>query len=101
MIPPHYYLWISAILFTIGTFGVMTQRNGIKILMCIEIMLNSANINLVAFSSYMGDINGQMIVVFSIALAAAEIAVGLAILVLIHRTHKTIDLSRVGVIRRW
>ncbi|RLI93981.1 MAG: NADH-quinone oxidoreductase subunit NuoK [Candidatus Altiarchaeales archaeon] len=101
MIPLEYYLILSAILFGIGSYGVVTRKNGIKVLMCIEIMMNSANINFIAFSRYLGDIVGHVIVTFSIALAAAEAAVGLAILLMIYKTHKTIDLSKVGSIRRW
>ncbi len=101
MIQIEYYLILSAILFAIGGYGVITRKNGIKVLICIEIMMNSANINLITFSRYMGDISGHVFVTFSIALAAAEVAVGLAILLMIYKTHKTIDLSKVGGIRRW
>ena len=69
-VPLSFYLVLSAILFSVGLYGIMTQRNGIRILMCVELMLNSANINLVAFSSYNNDLSGQVFALFSIALAA-------------------------------
>lgn len=101
MIPLYYYLALSTLLFAIGAFGIMTQRNAVKILMCIEMMLNAANINLVVFSAYLGDISGQILVTFSIAIAAAEAAVGLAILVHLYRIYGTIDISKIGEFRRW
>lgn len=101
MIPLQYYLAVAATLFAIGAYGIMTQKNGIKILMCIEMLLNSANINLVAFSRYQGDITGQIMVTFTICLAAAEAAVGLAILIAVYKTHGTIDITEIGPLRRW
>jgi NADH-quinone oxidoreductase subunit K len=101
MIPIDYFLGVSAILFSIGAFGVITQKNAIKVLMCIEIMLSTAMLNLVAFSSYMADISGQIIVTFAIAVGAAEVATGLAILLLVFKNHGSIDLDEVGTIRRW
>lgn len=101
MIPLHYYLTLAALLFTIGAFGIMTQRNAVKILMCVEMMLNAANINLIAFSTYLGDISGQILVAFSIAIAAAEAAVGLAIFVYLYRLYGTIDTTKIGEFRRW
>ncbi|MEE8432415.1 MAG: NADH-quinone oxidoreductase subunit NuoK [Candidatus Desulfatibia sp.] len=95
-----YFLGVSAILFSIGAFGVITQKNAIKVLMCIEIMLNTATLNLVAFSANMADISGQLIVIFAIAVGAAEIAIGLAILLLIFNKHGSIDLSEIGTLRR-
>ncbi len=101
MIPLYYYLTLSALLFAIGAFGIMTQRNAVKILMCIEMMLNAANINLVAFSMYLGDISGQILVTFSIAIAAAEAAIGLAIFIHLYRLYGTIDIGKIGEFRRW
>lgn len=101
MIPLYYYLVLSSLLFVIGAFGIMTQRNAVRVLMCIEMMLNAANINLVAFSAYLNDISGQILVTFSIAIAAAEAAVGLAILVHLYRIYGTIDISKIGEFRRW
>ncbi len=99
MIPLYYYLALSAIIFSIGLFGFMTQRNGIRMLMCVELMLNSANINLVAFSSYNGDLTGQVFALYSIALAAAEAAIGFAILMSIYRVRDMIDLDKINVLR--
>ena len=101
MIPLEYYLILSTVLFGIGSYGVITRKNGIKVLMCMEIMMNAANINFIVFSMHLGDISGNIVVTFSIALAAAEVAVGLAILLIIYKTHKTIDLDKVGSVRRW
>lgn len=101
MIPLYYYLILSAALFSIGAFGIMTQRNAIKILMCIEMVLNAANINLVAFSAYLGDISGQILVTFAIAISAAETAVGLSIFVHLYRTYGTVDITKIGEFRRW
>ena len=75
------------------------QKSGIKIIMCIELMLNSANLNLVAFSSYTDTLNGQVFAMFSIALAAAETAVGFAILMAIYRMHDRINLDELNILR--
>ncbi|MGB3907062.1 MAG: F420H2 dehydrogenase subunit FpoK [Methanomethylovorans sp.] len=99
MIPLFYYLALSAIVFSIGLFGFMTQRNGIRMLMCVELMLNAANINLVAFSSYNGDLTGQVFALFSISLAAAEAAIGFAILMSIYRVRDMINLDKINVLR--
>jgi len=99
MIPMHYYLVLSALVFGIGVAGVLTTRNGIKLLMCIELMLNAANINLVVFSRYLGDISGQVFAVFVISIAAAEVAVGLAIVLMIYRIHGTIDFQKIKEMR--
>jgi NADH-quinone oxidoreductase subunit K len=93
------YLLISAILFTVGAYGIITQRSGIKILMCIELMLNSANLNLVAFSSFNNNSTGQVFALFSIAIAAAEAAIGFAILVALFRVRDTINLDNINVLR--
>ena len=93
------YLLISAIIFTIGAYGLITQRSGIKILMCIELMLNSANINLVAFSSFNNNATGQVFALFSIAIAAAEAAIGFAILVALFRVRDTINLDNINILR--
>lgn len=92
-IPISYYLWLSSILFGIGVLGVLYRRNGIIIFMCIELMLNAVNLMLVAFSSYFQDPSGQVFVFFIMAVAAAEVAVGLAILVVMYRGTKTIDIN--------
>jgi len=93
------YLIISAAIFTIGAYGIITQRSGIKILMCIELMLNSANINLVAFSSFNDNASGQVFALFSIAIAAAEAAIGFAILVALFRVRDTINLDNINILR--
>lgn len=92
-IPLDYYLWLSAILFGIGVLGVLYRRNGIIIFMCIELMLNAVNLLLVAFSTFLNDASGQVFVFFIMAVAAAEVAVGLAILVVMYRGTKTIDIN--------
>lgn len=92
-IPISYYILLSAILFIIGAVGVMARRNAIIIFMCIELMLNAVNLLLVAFSTLHGDANGQVFVFFIMAVAAAEVAVGLAILSMIYRNVKSIDID--------
>lgn len=101
MIPLIYVLLVSSLLFAIGALGVMTKRNAVRVLMCIEIMVNAANINLAAFSVYRQsfDPSGQVFVVFSIAVTAAEVAVGLAIYILVTRTHRTIELQKINLMR--
>jgi len=99
MIPMEYFIGLSAILFLIGAFGVLTKRNAIIVLMSIEIMLNAANINFVTFASYYDDVAGQIFALFSIAIAAAEVAVGLAILLNLNRTRGTIDLEKLNLLR--
>jgi len=99
MIPMEYFLILSAILFLIGAYGALTKRNAIIVLMSIEIMLNAANINFVTFSSYYNDVAGQVFVLFSIAVAAAEVAVGLAILLNLNRTRGTINLDEIHLLR--
>lgn len=93
------YLSLSAVLFTIGLVGLMTQTNAIKILMSVEILLNSANLNLIAFSSYNNDMSGQVFVLFSIAIAAAEAVVGFAILMNLYRRMGTIELDKMNILR--
>jgi NADH-quinone oxidoreductase subunit K len=92
-VPIDYYIWLSTILFTIGVLGVLYRRNAIIVFMCIELMLNAVNLLMVAFSSYLNDGAGQVFVFFIMAVAAAEVAVGLAILVLMYRNTKTIDID--------
>jgi NADH-quinone oxidoreductase subunit K len=87
------YVLLSAILFTIGVTGVLFRRNAIIIFMCIELMLNAVNLLLTAFSAQHGDSGGQVFVFFIMAVAAAEVAVGLAILVMIYRNVKSVDIN--------
>lgn len=91
----QHYLTIGALLFGLGLFGVMTRRNAVSILMGIELILNSANINFVAFSRFLtGELDGQIFVIFSITLAAAEAAVALAIILGIYHRIQTIDVDK-------
>jgi NADH-quinone oxidoreductase subunit K len=99
MIPIQYFLALSAILFALGAYGALTRRNTIVVLMSIEIMLNAANINFVTFSSFFNDVRGQVFALFSIAIAAAEVAVGLAILLNLLKTRETIDLEEISILR--
>lgn len=90
-IPLNYYFILSTVLFCIGALGVMMRRNAIIMFMCIEIMLNSVNVLMVALSRFFGDGNGQVFVFFIMVVAAAEVAVGLAIIIMIFRNAKTSD----------
>jgi NADH-quinone oxidoreductase subunit K len=98
-VPTHYYLMLSAILFTIGVVGVLIKRNPIVIFMCVELMLNAANLSFIALGRHFGQINGQMYVIFALAVAAAEVAVGLGIIVAIFRTKETIDVDEVNLLK--
>jgi NADH-quinone oxidoreductase subunit K len=95
----EYYLILSAILFIIGAIGVITRRNAIIIFMSIELMLNSVNLSFVAFSSFMGDIAGQIFVFFVMAVAAAEAAIGLAIILALFRNKQTIYVDNVNMLK--
>lgn len=88
------FLILAAVLFCIGVYGVISRRNGVLVLMSVELILNSVNINLVAFSAMTGQVSGQVFALFIIAVAAAEVGVGLAIILAIFRTHKTVDLEQ-------
>ena len=92
-IPIDYYIWLSAILFSIGVIGVLYRRNAIVIFMCIELMLNAVNLLMVAFSTQLNDAAGQVFVFFIMAVAAAEVAVGLAILITMYRQTRTTDIN--------
>ncbi len=93
LIPINWYITLSAVLFCIGVLGVLTRRNAIIVFMCIELMLNAVNLLMVAFSSHFGDASGQVFVFFILVVAAAEVAVGLAILMMIYRNTGTTDIS--------
>jgi NADH-quinone oxidoreductase subunit K len=93
VVPIQYYLYLSAALFCIGVLGVLFRRNAIIIFMSVELMLNSVNLLLVAFSTYHNDASGQVFVFFVMAVAAAEVAVGLAILVSIFRNVHSVDID--------
>ena len=92
-VPLNHYILLSTIIFAIGVMGVLIRRNAIVIFMSVELMLNSVNLLLTAFSVYRGDATGQVFVFFIMALAAAEVAVGLAIIVMIYRTTNSIDIN--------
>ena len=92
-IPIQWYIYLSVALFCIGVLGVLFRRNAIVIFMCVELMLNSVNLLLVAFSTYHNDASGQVFVFFVMAVAAAEVAVGLAILVTIFRNIHSVDID--------
>jgi NADH-quinone oxidoreductase subunit K len=98
-IPQSYYLTLSAILFSIGVAGALTRRNAIVVFMSIELMLNSVNLTLVTFSSFMGDITGQALVFFAMAVAAAEAAVGLAIVIALFRNRKTVNIDEINILK--
>ncbi len=93
VIPIDWYIILSAVLFGMGVLGVLFRRNALIILMCVELMLNAVNLLLAAFSTYLGDAKGQVFVFFIMAVAAAEVAVGLAILVTIYRNTRTTDID--------
>jgi NADH-quinone oxidoreductase subunit K len=92
-IPLNHYLWLSAMLFSIGALGVLLRRNAIILLMCIELMLNAVNLLFAAFSVHHADGGGQVMVIFIMTVAAAEVAVGLAILVMIFRKTGNTDIN--------
>ena len=92
-VPLNHYILFSSILFSIGVIGVLIRRNAIVIFMSIELMLNAVNLLLTAFSAYRGDASGQVFVFFVMALAAAEVAVGLAIIVMIYRNTNSTDIN--------
>ena len=95
MIPVTHYLAVSAILFTIGLFGVIVRRNLIILLLSLEILLNAVNLSFVAFSRLWGNLTGQVFVFFVITVAAAEVALGLAILTALYHQHKTMDANAI------
>ena len=99
MVPLQSYLVLSAILFIIGAFGVVSRRNAIIVFMSIELMLNSVNLTLVAFSAHLGDVTGQMLVFFVMTVAAAEAAVGLAIVIALFRRKQTVNLDEINILK--
>jgi NADH:ubiquinone oxidoreductase subunit K len=100
LIPLEHYLLVSAALFSIGLFGVLTRKNAVNVLMSIELIFNSANINLVAFSRFSSsDLSGQVFAVFVIVIAACEAAVALAIVLSLYRILKSVDLDRASALK--
>ena len=99
MIPISYYLIVSVVLFFIGVLGVFTRRNAIVIFMCIELMLNAANLAFIAFSRYLHSIDGQIFVFFVMTVAAAEAAVGLGIIIALYRNKETINVDEINIMK--
>jgi NADH-quinone oxidoreductase subunit K len=98
-IPLEYYIILASILFCIGVIGVLTRKNALIIFMCVELMLNAVNMLFIAFSAYKGDAAGQVFVFFIMAVAAAEVAVGLAIIVMIYRNTRSVDIGQLNKIK--
>ena len=99
MLPVSYYIGLSAVLFTIGALGVLIRRNSIVIFMSIELMLNAANLAFVSFARVYGAISGQIFVFFVMTVAAAEVAVGLALIVAIFNTKQSIDVDQMNTMK--
>jgi len=100
MIVLHHYLLVSAALFSLGVLGLLTRRNAVNVLMSVELILNSANVNLVAFSRYSaGNLEGQIFAVFVIVVAAAEVAVALAIVLTLYRLRRTPNLDEADILK--
>ena len=99
MVPLSYYMILSAVVFLIGLVGVLIRRNIIIILLSIELMLNATNINFVAFSYYLNDISGQVFVFFALTVAAAEVAVGLAIIIALYRDKATVNVEELNLMK--
>ena len=99
MIAAEYYLVLSAAVFCTGLFGVLTRRNALVFLMSVELMLNAANINLVAFSFQYGNLSGQVFSLFTMALAAAEVAVGIGIILVLYRNFTDVDVTQATTMR--
>ena len=99
MIRLPFLLLFAAALFSAGVYGVLARRNGVLVLMSIELILNAVTINLVAFSQYLRDVTGQVFALFVIAVAAAEVGIGLAIVILIYRNRETINVDEVNLLK--
>ena len=99
MIRLPFVLIFSALLFSCGVYGVLARRNAVLVLMSIELMLNAVNINLVAFGAALHDLTGQVFALFVISVAAAEVGIGLAIVILIYRNRETINVDEVNLLK--
>lgn len=99
MVPIEFYLIVSSLLFIIGVIGVLTRRNAVIVFMSIELMLNSANLALITFSSFLGNAIGQVFVFFVMTVAAAESAVGLAIIIAIFRNKLTVNIDEINILK--
>lgn len=99
MVPIEYYLLLSAAVFCIGVFGILTRKNALLFLMSVELLLNAANINLVAFSRFHGNLTGQTFSLFTLALAAAEVAIGIGIILVLYRNFADVDVTEATTMR--
>ena len=97
---PYNYLYLSALLFTIGAVGVVVRRNAIVVFMCVELMLNAANLTLVTFSRINGTLDGQVMAFFTMVVAACEVVVGLAIIVAIYRSRRSASVDDASLLKR-
>jgi NADH:ubiquinone oxidoreductase subunit K len=97
--PITQFLILSAFLFCVGIYGVLARRNGVLVLMSVELMLNAVNLNLIAFSARLGDVAGQVFALFVITIAAAEVGVGLAIVLLIYRNRVDVNLDEIDLMK--
>ena len=99
MIGVYHYMTVAAILFALGTYGVLTRRNAIVVYMCIELMLNSVNLTFIALSNHLQNMDGQVFVVFIMAVAGAEAAVGLALMITFYRNRESIDVDDLNLLK--
>ena len=99
MISVNYFLVLSAILFSLGVFGVLTRKNAIVVFMCIELMLNAVNLTFIALSRHLGNMDGQVFVFFVMAVAAAEAAVGLALMITVFRNRESLDIDDANTLK--
>jgi NADH-quinone oxidoreductase subunit K len=97
---PYNYLYVAALLFTIGAVGVVVRRNAIVVFMCVELMLNAANLTLVTFARINGTLDGQVVAFFTMVVAACEVVVGLAIIVTIYRTRRSASIDDASLLKR-
>ena len=97
---PYNYLYVSALLFTIGAVGIVVRRNAIVVFMCVELMLNAANLTLVTFSRINGTLDGQVVAFFTMVVAACEVVVGLAIIVTIYRSRRSASIDDASLLKR-
>ncbi len=98
-VPVEYYLVLSAAVFCIGLFGILTRTNALTFLMSVELMLNAANINLVAFAFYWSNLTGQVFVLFTMSLAAAEVAIGIGIILVLNRNFDDVDVTEAATLK--
>jgi NADH:ubiquinone oxidoreductase subunit K len=99
MIRLPFILFFGALLFSAGVYGVLARRNAVMVLMAIELMLNAVNVNLIGFSAYLKDVTGQVFALFVIAVAAAEVGIGLAIVILLFRNRQSINVDEVNLLK--